>query len=245
MRAVWDEYVPTEELERLRASGFGQSDLTPPSRPCLLVIDVVLSFLGRRPAVAPGSQGDATDGEEPDTGAEYVTTCGPESWERLPAIRSLLDTARTADLPRVLTKGSAPDTAVVGGAIKLLHDRALARSVDEAPFPVELEPREGDYVLTKTRASAFFQTPLLMYLHQHQADAVVIVGTTTSGCVRATAVDAASYGFDVYVVEDACFDRSPFVHASNLFDIQMKYGEVIDSAAARRLLTADPVGPGD
>lgn len=241
MSAVWEKYVPAEELERLHATGFGQHIATAPSRPCLLVIDVVMSFLGRRPMDGAGQ--DAATAPRRNEPEEYVTACGPESWQRLPSIQGLLETARETDLPRVLTKGSAPDTAVLGGAIKLLQDGAVARFVDEAPFPEELEPEEGDYVLTKTRASAFFQTPLLMYLHQQQADAVVIVGTTTSGCVRATAVDAASYGFDVYVVEDACFDRSSFVHASNLFDIQMKYGEVIDTEAAHRILTG-PAGPG-
>jgi nicotinamidase-related amidase len=67
-------------------------------------------------------------------------------------------------------------------------------------------------------------------------DTLIVCGTTTSGCVRATVVDAASYGFGVLVPEDACFDRSPFAHAANLFDIQLKYGSVVDTGRAIELM---------
>jgi nicotinamidase-related amidase len=109
----------------------------------------------------------------------------------------------------------------------------VARLVHEAPFPPQLTPRPDEYVLGKAKASAFFGTPLLAYLTKHRIDTLVVAGTTTSGCVRATVVDAASYGFRVLVAEDACFDRSAFAHAANLFDIHLKYGSVVDSAVLR------------
>jgi nicotinamidase-related amidase len=214
MTEVWDRYVPADELAQLRATGFGRP-VEFGDRPCLIVIDVVMSFLGRRPG---------TDG--PD----YATGCGAEGWRRLPTITRLLEAARDAGLPRVLTAGSPLGAPFVGGAIKLSQDPRTALNVHAAPFPDELEPREDEYVLQKSKASAFFGTPLLTYLHRHQVDSVVLCGTTTSGCVRATAVDAASHGYPVLVVEDACFDRSNFAHAANLFDIQMKYGQVVTSA---------------
>lgn len=214
MRNVWDSIVPQSERERLLSTGFG-SDVQLGQRPCLLVVDVTLSFLGRRP-------GDTT-------GPEYVTACGEEGWRRLPAIVSVLEAARRAGIDRVLTKGSPGATEVVGGAIKLSQGGAVARHTHEAPFPEELAPADDEFVLEKTKASAFFSTPLLTYLHQRRIDSLIVIGTTTSGCVRATAVDGASYGYPVVVVEDACFDRSPFAHAANLFDIQMKYGSVLSS----------------
>ena len=214
MTEVWDRYVPADELERLHATGFGQP-VEFGRRPCLIVIDVVMSFLGRRPG---------TDGQD------YVTGCGAAGWARLPTIARLLDAARGAGIPRVLTAGSPLGAPFVGGAIKLSQDPQTALTVHAAPFPDELEPREDEFVLQKSKASAFFGTPLLTYLHRHQVDSIVLCGTTTSGCVRATAVDAASHGYPVLVVEDACFDRSDFAHAANLFDIQMKYGEVINSS---------------
>ncbi|MGP4014538.1 isochorismatase family protein [Saccharopolyspora sp. 5N708] len=213
--SAWADLVPAAEQRRLRTAGFGGA-VQMGRRPCLIVVDVTLSFLGRRP------------GEE--SGPDYPTACGPEGWRRLPAIRELLGTARDLGIPRVLTCGSPGDAVFVGGAIKLSREPDTARLVHSAPFPPELAPRDDEYVLAKAKASAFFGTPLLTYLHAHRVDTLIVTGTTTSGCVRATAVDGASHGYRVLVAEDACFDRSPFAHAANLFDIQMKYGSVVDSA---------------
>jgi nicotinamidase-related amidase len=218
---VWDTVVPEAELRGLQQRGFG-TDVTLGERPCLVVVDVVMSFLGRRP-------GD-TDGED------YVTGCGEVGWKRLPTVVKILEAARAAGIPRVLTKGSPDAAAVVGGAIKLSGDPDRARRTHSAGFPREIVPADDEFVLEKTKASAFFCTPLLAYLHQQRVDSVMVVGTTTSGCIRATAVDAASYGYPTIVVEDACFDRSAFAHAANLFDIQMKYGTVVDSARAIDML---------
>ncbi|MFC4855439.1 isochorismatase family protein [Actinophytocola glycyrrhizae] len=211
--AVWDEFVPAGELERLAGRGFG-GEVTVGQRPCLLVVDVTTSFID--PA--------------------YPTGCGQVGWDRLPAIVRLVDHARELGIPRVLTCGSAPDAVFVGGAVKLSDDPAVARRVHAAPFPPELVPRDDEYVLAKAKASAFFGTPLLTYLTKHRVDTLVVCGTTTSGCVRATVVDAASYGFRVLVAQDACFDRSEFAHAANLFDIQLKYGSVVDTGRAIELM---------
>ncbi len=214
MADVWDGLVPEAELQRLRSAGFG-AGVTLGAHPCLVVIDVVMSFLGSRP------------GREDEN--EYDTGCGEEGWRRLPTIVRVLEAARAAGIARVFTKGSPDAASVIGGAITLSRDPLTARRTHEAPFPSELVPGDGEFVLEKTKASAFFATPFLTYLHQQAADSLILVGTTTSGCVRATAVDGASYGYPVLVVEDACFDRSPFAHAANLFDIQMKYGSVVSS----------------
>ncbi|MGH8869813.1 MAG: isochorismatase family protein [Actinomycetes bacterium] len=216
----WDAYVPHEELDRLTTAGFGGSG-APGDRLCLVVIDVVESFLGPR----PGSGDPSSD-----------MGCGAMGWRSLPTIVGLVDDARRAGVPVVFTKGDPEDKAFCGGSIKRTQDPAVARRVHEAHFPDELKPQDDEYVLRKPKASAFFSAPLASYLVRHRLDTVLLVGTTTSGCVRATAVDAASHNFGVYVVEDACFDRSPFAHAANLFDIHMKYGDVISSDEAAALL---------
>lgn len=211
---VWDSVVPRDELDRLLATGFG-GEVRLGERPCLLVVDVTMSFLGRRPG----------DTEGPD----YATGCGPEGWRRMPAILAVLEAARAAGIPRVLTCGSPEPSVLIGGAIKLTDGGEKARRIHAAPFPEEIQAEAGELVLEKTKASAFFGTPLLTFLHQRGVDSLIVIGTTTSGCVRATVVDGASHGYPVLVAEDACFDRSPFAHASNLFDIQMKYGTVLTS----------------
>lgn len=219
--AVWDDYVPRDEHERMVASGYG-SEVDVGARPCLLLIDVVLSFLGDPSGDGPG----------------YASACGEEGWRRLPTICALLEAAREAGIPRVLTRGSPRDAPHVGGAVKLSQDPDTARRVHEAPFPAQIVPRDDEYVLEKSKASAFFQTSLLSYLLKQRVDSLIVAGTTTSGCVRASVVDGASYGYPVVVVEDACFDRSAFAHAANLFDIEMKYGTVVDFATVRDRLSS-------
>lgn len=96
----------------------------------------------------------------------------------------------------------------------------------------ELDPRlhiqaEHDIVLYKTQASAFFGTALAGILASHSIDSLLIAGTTTSGCVRASAVDAMQYGFPPFVVKDCVADRSIQQHESNLVDLASKYAEVL------------------
>lgn len=207
----WEEFVPRDELDQLAALGFGERQ-TPGHSPCLVVVDVVMSFLGPR----PGSDEPAPR-----------TACGPMGWERLPTIARLVDSARAAGVPVVFTKGDVQDKTFCGGSMKTTRDPSVSRTVHSAPFPDELVPRADEYVLSKPKPSAFFQAPLALYLIRNGIDTLILAGTTTSGCIRATAVDASAYNFKVFVVEDACFDRSRFAHAANLFDIQMKYGDVI------------------
>jgi maleamate amidohydrolase len=96
----------------------------------------------------------------------------------------------------------------------------------------EVAPVEGEVVVVKQYASAFFGTSLASTLRAGGVDTVVVVGVSTSGCVRATAVDAVQHGFVPLVVRDAVGDRDPGPHEANLFDLQAKYAEVVDEAAA-------------
>ena len=80
--------------------------------------------------------------------------------------------------------------------------------------------------MAKTKASAFFQTSLTAYLIKEGVDTLVFCGVSTSGCVRASVVDGFSHGFQTFVVDECCFDRSEYAHAANLFDMQAKYAVV-------------------
>ena len=91
----------------------------------------------------------------------------------------------------------------------------------------EFAPEPGDVVIEKERASGFFGTPLVAHLKQRGIESLVMCGESTSGCLRASVVDAFSYGFNVVVVEECCFDRSLISHKVALFDLHHKYADVM------------------
>ena len=110
----------------------------------------------------------------------------------------------------------------------------------------EVAPRDSDVYFVKDKPSAFHGTHLLDYLIYLGADTVITTGTTTSGCVRASAVDAAQYNFHSVVPEECVWDRGELTHKVNLFDIQMKYGDVKKTdevIAYLRSLPQRPCGP--
>ncbi len=105
-------------------------------------------------------------------------------------------------------------------------------------FPDTVRPLPGDLVVTKQYASSFFGTTLASSLNAMGIDTLLITGYSTSGCVRASALDALQHGFTPFVIRDACGDRHPSPHDANLFDLQAKYAEVIDEGEALRHLAA-------
>lgn len=107
------------------------------------------------------------------------------------------------------------------------------------PMP-EVAPADQETVVVKQYASAFFGTALASTLRAGGVDTVVIVGTSTSGCVRATAVDAIQNGFIPLVVRDAVADREQSVHDASLYDLQAKYAEVVDSRTVVAYLESLP-----
>lgn len=103
-------------------------------------------------------------------------------------------------------------------------------------FPPSLQPHEGEVVVTKQYPSAFFGTSLASTLSAMRVDTLLIAGFSTSGCVRASVLDALQHGFAPFVVREACGDRHPAPHEANLFDLHAKYAEVVGEAEALALL---------
>ncbi len=144
----------------------------------------------------------------------------------------LLGLARSAGIPVLHTQVRYAVGGADGGvffrkvgALRLFEgDTALGRP------PEALTPAPGEVVITKQYASAFFGTSLASTLTAMGVDTLVITGVSTSGCVRATAVDACQHGFLAFVCRDAVGDRDPRPHESNLFDLQAKYAEVVSEA---------------
>ena len=119
-----------------------------------------------------------------------------------------------------------------GDAIAWLRKAPGMRALREGSAEVALDPRldrrPGDHLIVKKGASAFHGTGLAALLAGLHVDTAVVCGATTSGCVRATAVDAVTGGFDTLVVADACGDRATGPHDAALFDLQAKYADVVD-----------------
>jgi maleamate amidohydrolase len=185
--------------------GFGQ-------RPALLVVDFLKAYtVEGAPLYAPGVV---------------------EAVANTPA---LLAAAREAGMPVIHTRilYLAENCADGGMWVKKAPVmKAMVEGNVLAEFCEGLEPAAGELVVVKQYASAFFGTSLASHLHAQGIDTVVLAGCSTSGCIRASAVDAVQYGFRTIVVRDCVGDRHPDPHNANLFDIDSKYGDVVSREEA-------------
>ncbi|MEV0971207.1 isochorismatase family protein [Microtetraspora glauca] len=145
----------------------------------------------------------------------------------------VLSAARTAGVPVIHTRVAFGPGGVDGGLFfrKVAPLRHLVGDGPLGELMPEVAPRDGELVIVKQYASSFFGTTLASTLTASRADTLVIAGVSTSGCVRATAVDSVQHGFVPVVVRQAVGDRDDRPHEASLFDIQAKYGEVWDEAA--------------
>jgi nicotinamidase-related amidase len=148
----------------------------------------------------------------------------------------LLKAARAAELPIVHTFVEYESGGRNGGVFfrKVPALRCFERGLhpEWCAFARGLEPVAGETVIGKQYASAFFATPLASLLTSLSVDMVLIAGVSTSGCIRASAVDCCQYGFVPWVVREAVGDRAAEPHEANLFDLQAKYAEVVPLEAA-------------
>lgn len=199
-------------IEDYRGAGFG-GRLEPGLRPVLLIVDAVRAYLHRDSPLYAG--------------VEEAVRCLVE----------LAVHARATRVPVVLTRVAFAPDGRDGGLFfrKVPALRAFVGDSADGAFADGLH-QPSDLVVTKQYASAFFGTSLASTLTALRADTVIITGLTTSGCVRASATDALNHGFVPIVVRDATGDRDAAVHAANLFDLGQKYAEVVDAAAARRIM---------
>ena len=150
----------------------------------------------------------------------------------------LLAAARAANIPAIFTRVLYSSDGTDGG---LFYRKvpALAAYLAGNPlgdFPEGFGPLPGEVVVTKQYASAFFGTSLAATLNALRIDCLLITGFSTSGCVRASTLDALQHGFAPFVVREACGDRAPGPHEASLFDLQAKYAEVIGEVRALELI---------
>jgi maleamate amidohydrolase len=197
-------------------AGFGAS-VRRGTRPAIVVVDLTNGF---------------TDPAAP-TGADLS--------EVVAATGELIAAGRPGGVPVVFTTIAYTPAEADGDAVAWLAKAPGMRALREGSAAVALDPRlpvdPRDHLITKKGASAFFGTGLAALLTGLRVDTVLICGATTSGCVRASAVDAVQSGFAVLVPRQCVGDRAQGPHEANLFDIQAKYGDVIDLADALGYLT--------
>jgi len=214
--------VDASLTENYARGGFNQQ-LQPGRRPALVIIDFVGAYLLE---------------DSPLYGGELCHAAHAGA-------TALLGCARLAGIPVVHTNVAYQHGGRDGGVfirkVPALRHFEAGRDPRYGAFVAGLEPAPGETTITKQYASAFFGTTLAPTLTALGVDTLLIAGVSTSGCVRATAVDACQHGFVPLVVREAVGDRAPGPHESNLFDMQAKYAEVISLETARDYLAG--IGP--
>jgi maleamate amidohydrolase len=217
---IWDKFLTERDKAVFAAGGFGATS-DRGKRPALLVIDVSWAFCSEQP--------------EPilDSIKKWRSSCGEDAWVAIDYIKSLLDSAHGKGIPVLYTTGAYRDDNWDAGSWRWKNrrrDEDIDRpktALDGNEIVAPIAPGPHDILITKKKPSGFFGTDMASYLTLLGCDSVVIVGTTTSGCVRATAVDAFSLNYRVVLAEEGCFDRSEASHAISLCDMHAKYADVV------------------
>jgi len=207
--------IPESDLEGYRKAGFGKR-MGFGKKPCIIVIDLTYGFVDPKNLLAHGSMG----------------------FEAVKNLVPLLEKARSRGVPIIYTTGlnSISNTMPIGISRKVVvNPRPGENDIVE-----EIKPHAQDIVVPKGKASIFFGTTILTYLNRNGIDTLIIAGATTSGCVRGTVVEAASYDYYVVIPEECVADRAEVPHKVNLFDMEMKYADVIPTSEVLSYLDSLP-----
>jgi nicotinamidase-related amidase len=218
-KRIWDDLI-SEQDRTVYASGVFGGEAGIGTHPAVVVVDVLNKSIGDEPLPILEAM------------ARYGKTCtGEYGWAAIPHIQAVIAAARAAGHPIVYTipqdPRSRPTETLQRFEEKMPNWNDYSGERDGYAFAYEIAPLDGDIIIVKPTASSFYRTDLEEQLRAEGLDCLVVTGGATSGCVRATVVDAHARGFKVNVVEDGVFDRGQVTHAMNLFDMQAKYADVI------------------
>jgi len=204
---IWEDLLSEQDKQVITKAGYDEEGASSwesrglGTNPMVLVIDMQRLIVGENEHIL-----DAVE--------EYRTAMGHIAWEAIEEIQPFLSFVREHEIP-------------------ITYTRVVPSSYDDPTHP-DLDivdavgPEPGDTVIDKSYASAFYGTDLLSRLVRGGHDSVIIVGNSTSGCVRATAVDAKQNGFSVLLPQECIFDRIEASHKIGLLDLWMKYAEVLE-----------------
>ena len=213
----WDRFISARDRDIYAKSGFGAS-VGVGQRPGLLIIDAQYRTTSERAVPIQEAM------------QEYPTAVGEDAWKAVGKIEGLVGAFRGKGWPVMFAQGertSAQEGARYTDKIPSLAADYNMTGSRGAQIVEPLTPEPGDVIIYKRFPSIFFGTNLITQLVNHGVDTLIVVGCTTSGCVRATVVDGMSYGFRCVVPEDCVWDRGEASHAINLFDIAQKYADVM------------------
>jgi nicotinamidase-related amidase len=205
---IWEDILTDRDKQVIEKAGYDKAGASSwesrglGENPMVLVIDMQRLIVGDNEPIL-----DAIE--------DYRTAMGDVAWNAIDYIEPFLEFARSEDLPITYTR-----------VVPSSYDDPDHEDLDIVD-PVAPEP--GDTVVDKSYASAFYGTDLLSRLVSGNHDSVIIVGNSTSGCVRATAVDAKQNGLSVIIPQECTFDRIEASHKVGLLDLWMKYAEVLET----------------
>lgn len=215
---IWDDILTEQDRIVYKNAGWGKP-AGYGQRPALLVVDVIYNFVGDQPKPILESI------------KEWRYSCGEVGWQGVYALERLIAKSREKRIPIFYTTWERRADKLDNGAWNRKNYRVddnidvIGHKGNE--IVAEVAPEPHDIAFVKKKPSAFFQTPLVPYLIDMKVDTIILTGTTTSGCIRATAVDGFSYNYFVVVPEECVWDRGEVTHKNNLFDIHQKYGDVV------------------
>lgn len=225
---IWDKFLTEHDKKIFQLAGYGKRGGFG-KRPALFIIDVQYNFTGDTP------------GETHEEGLKtYRTHCGEAGWKAVPHIERLLKLAREKNLPVFYTVSERrPDMIDSGVQVGKSHrgtEKTSTAGSHATQTVAPLAPQPQDILIGKRKPSAFFGTLFMSHLNFLDVDTLIMTGCTSSGCLRATTVDAYSYNFKCVIPEETAFDRFEASHAVNLFDINCKYADVIPTADVEEYL---------
>jgi nicotinamidase-related amidase len=229
---VWTPYLNSLDKEVMQASGYG-ARMGFGQRPALMIVDVSYNFAGEHP--------------EPilESIKRWRNSCGEAGWAAISVIARLADACRRKGLPVFYSTNTRRPDGFDAGSWRWKNSRELddnEHDIRGNEIVAAIAPQPQDVLITKTKPSVFFGSPLLSFLLDLKVDSLLVCGVSTSGCVRATVIDAFSNNLRCAVIEDACFDRLQVSHAVSLLDMHAKYADVIASSEAHGFVASLPAG---
>ncbi|MFC1952277.1 isochorismatase family protein [Chloroflexota bacterium] len=210
----WEQIFTETDREVARVFSGGGQKQAYGKNPALLIIDVTDVCVGPNKPILEAIK-------------EVRGGCGEVGWRAISDIQKVLEVCRDNNVP-VIYSLPDPKTREICG-IRGGKTRATTTKIAFRPHKIieSIAPLDSELVISKVKPSFFFGTPLVTCLRALGIDTLLIVGTATSGCVRATAVDGSSYGYRCFIIEECTFDRFELSHLVNLFDMNLKYVDVV------------------